>query len=78
MDDARTTIDADSDADFERELLQLRDALSARDQQIAVLAKTTLDKDREIQRLEERIQLLLRRIYGRKSEKFHPGLLSDN
>lgn len=73
MDEARTTIDADSDADFERELLQLRDALSARDQQIAVLAKTTLDKDREIQRLEERIQLLLRRIYGRKSEKFHPG-----
>lgn len=73
MDDARTTIDADSDAEFERELLQLRDALSARDQQIAVLAKTTLDKGREIQRLEERIQLLLRRIYGRKSEKFHPG-----
>ena len=52
MDDARTMIDADNDADFERELLQLRDALSARDQQIAVLAKTTLDKDREIQRLE--------------------------
>lgn len=76
MDELLAAIDNDDDAEVARQLEQLRNAFSSRDQQIETLAKTSLEKDQEIQRLQERIQLLLRRIYGRRSEKFHPGQLT--
>ncbi|MCB9492260.1 MAG: IS66 family transposase [Dehalococcoidia bacterium] len=56
-----------------REVEQLRAALSARETQIEALAKEALSKQKEIERLTEQLEKLHRRLFGRSSEKFHPG-----
>ncbi len=58
-----------------RENAALRAAMSKRDEQIESLSTELKARQREIDRLRERMQELLQRLYGRKSEKVDPSQL---
>lgn len=61
--------------DPQQRIAELLAALEKRDAQIATLSKESLAKSAELQRLQQKLQALLHRLYGRRSEKGHPGQL---
>ena len=49
--------------------------LKFKDEQIAELIRQTEEQDRRMEELRQQIALLQRRLYGTRSEKYHPGQL---
>ena len=49
--------------------------LKFKDEQIAELVRQTEEQDRRMEELRQQIALLQRRLYGTRSEKYHPGQL---
>jgi len=70
IDDAREIIEQ-----LKRENAALQAAIQSRNEQVDTLAGEVGSKQREIERLQERLQLLLQRLYGRRSEKLDPDQL---
>jgi transposase len=61
--------------DIARENAALLDELEKAKAQIEALAKETRSKNAELERLKHKLEALLHRLYGRRSEKGHPGQL---